>query len=515
MPSVELAGNPVQAVESHDVVDAQRVGPAERVTQHGDDVAVLARPDADRVQRRESPVLARLEEGIGRGAPAHGRGEGLGLPPRVEARRVHPDGHVEIQAGRALGHAGGRELGGRHPLGVEVVPLGGGVDQLRWHLPRTRTAPGRLAGTGHLVGCTEARVGRDLGVGAHPVFERLAAGAPVLEEGLGQGGEDAPRRGHDRRVVDEHRLAGCRHGPADVVGLEQGDGRRGDLELGQGGRVHVELVPGQLRDREVGTRVDGFVQVGRVEGQRADKLAAEALHPAGERCKVAVATDAGVRVGAQGMQRQERPPAPRRLGAARRDHQQALGLHARRLEAQAVVARRQVGRRCAEPELVGAESAPVARQGPDRAGDRRAEPLALDRPVLELEDLPAVARMDVGGQLDHQVLRVTDVVDEHRLEGAPLGRRLAPQRLGGATGRVDRRAQRPEHRHQCLGRRLVLRAVDAFIRRDHPPRLGQGGELGARAWRLSSFRRCAHRSPRMSRTPSAGMSTHSGRALAS
>jgi len=51
--------------------------------------------------------------------------------------------------------------------------------------------------------------------------------------------------------------------------------------------------------------------------------------------------------------------------------------------------------------------------------------------------------MDVGGQLDHQVLRVTDVVDEHRLEGAPLGRRLAPQRLGGATGRVDRRASAP------------------------------------------------------------------------
>jgi len=113
MPSVELAGNPVQAVESHDVVDAQRVGPAERVTQHGDDVAVLARPDADRVQRRESPVLARLEEGIGRGAPAQTTRRRTRAPTTGRSPTGAPRWACRDTGRRALGHAGGRELGGR------------------------------------------------------------------------------------------------------------------------------------------------------------------------------------------------------------------------------------------------------------------------------------------------------------------------------------------------------------------------------------------------------------------
>ena len=74
-------------------------GVAEGLAQLGDEVAVAVVPEAFGMQRREPPVLAAGEERVGRGTAAHAGGEGVPLPPGVEAGGVHAHREVEVEAG--------------------------------------------------------------------------------------------------------------------------------------------------------------------------------------------------------------------------------------------------------------------------------------------------------------------------------------------------------------------------------------------------------------------------------
>ena len=121
MAGVEALGDPVEALQSHDVIDAQVGGVTERPPQHADEVAVAVVSDPLGVERRKRPILPAGEEEVGWRAPVCPRHERIGRPERVEPIGMDADGEVGVERDR---RRGGGQLLRRHPLGVEVVRRG-------------------------------------------------------------------------------------------------------------------------------------------------------------------------------------------------------------------------------------------------------------------------------------------------------------------------------------------------------------------------------------------------------
>src|SRR3990172_1644820 len=126
LASRESPGNPVQAVQPHDMVEAQQAGVTEMMAQTLDVVAVTLAPNRFGAKRRKPPVLAFDEESVRRRAPVRFQGEKRALAPNVIAVPVYAEGKIEIKRSAA----GPRffrqraELFVRQPLNVEMIPLG-------------------------------------------------------------------------------------------------------------------------------------------------------------------------------------------------------------------------------------------------------------------------------------------------------------------------------------------------------------------------------------------------------
>ena len=90
--------HPEQAVQPHDVVDAQQAAVTHLRLEACPQIRMVGRDRGDRMDRPQSPVLTLREEAVWRSADAHVGREPLGVFPDVETRRTHPDRQVEIQA---------------------------------------------------------------------------------------------------------------------------------------------------------------------------------------------------------------------------------------------------------------------------------------------------------------------------------------------------------------------------------------------------------------------------------
>jgi len=118
MAASKPSGIQLQPLQTHDVVDPQVGGVSEGPPEHTDEIGVpVVRISSG--WRGETPNPGRPRR-RGRGAlPVHSPREGTGGPDGVETVGMDADGEVGVERDRGCG---GRELLGRHPLGVEVVP---------------------------------------------------------------------------------------------------------------------------------------------------------------------------------------------------------------------------------------------------------------------------------------------------------------------------------------------------------------------------------------------------------
>jgi len=110
--------NPVEPVESHDVVDPEQAGCTEMVSEYRANVPVSVLADPFRVERGETPDLPAGEERIGRRTGTHACHEEFRPRPDIESLWVHAQREIEVQC-RALART---ELVGRQPLSDQVHP---------------------------------------------------------------------------------------------------------------------------------------------------------------------------------------------------------------------------------------------------------------------------------------------------------------------------------------------------------------------------------------------------------
>jgi hypothetical protein len=92
--AVRAIGNPVQAMESHHMFDAQQASVFQMVPDARDRVRMTLPPRDFGVERGKAPVLPGCEERIGRRAPGHAFGEQIAVPPCVVAFGVQAEREV-------------------------------------------------------------------------------------------------------------------------------------------------------------------------------------------------------------------------------------------------------------------------------------------------------------------------------------------------------------------------------------------------------------------------------------
>jgi hypothetical protein len=237
-------GDPVQAVEGHDVVDPEHAGGLELGPEDRPQIGVAALPRALRVGWREAPVLAPDEEVVGGRAHRRAAGEEAAVAPQVVGARVDPQGQVEVETGTRLPGAGGDapHLGVGQELDDEVVAPHLVVEVLGGHEgPRVAR---RQALRPRLPGLAQPRPHRpERGVGFHlraAAQERfqlrppgIAAGR-LAEELAGQGREHRALGPHDLAVLD---LGRGGEGLAGLAELRRGQELAGSLGAGLGPRL--------------------------------------------------------------------------------------------------------------------------------------------------------------------------------------------------------------------------------------------------------------------------------------
>src|SRR5258705_6820267 len=115
-------------MEAHHVVDAQEAGDGQLMLDDVGKELVSIAPAALRMERRETPVLAAGEKGVGGRAEADAVEEEIAMTPVVEAVRVRTEGEVEIQGLPALCDVSRkrRQLEAHHPLRPFVPAHGRG-----------------------------------------------------------------------------------------------------------------------------------------------------------------------------------------------------------------------------------------------------------------------------------------------------------------------------------------------------------------------------------------------------
>ena len=125
----ESFGNPIEAMEAHDVIEAEHAGDAEVVADDVDPVAIVVFAEPLGMEGGEAPILTAGEHGVGRGAAAGVEGVELGVEPDVEAFGVHAKREIKVEADPlgAGGVGGSGNLFVGEPLGVgEVARVRGG-----------------------------------------------------------------------------------------------------------------------------------------------------------------------------------------------------------------------------------------------------------------------------------------------------------------------------------------------------------------------------------------------------
>src|SRR5262249_20573327 len=110
--------DPVEAEQTHDVVDPQAGAMTERPSQRLDPRLIAGGAQLPGVERRQGPVLAARVEKVWRGADPHIRGEFLLPAPRVRTTWVDAYGQVLDHANRP-GRVG--QLAVSQPLQPGVV----------------------------------------------------------------------------------------------------------------------------------------------------------------------------------------------------------------------------------------------------------------------------------------------------------------------------------------------------------------------------------------------------------
>jgi len=76
-------------MQPHDVIDAEQTGVAHLEPEKLNQVPIMVRAHALRIQRRKTPVLAFCKERIGRGPCTHVERETFALAPNIVSIRMH------------------------------------------------------------------------------------------------------------------------------------------------------------------------------------------------------------------------------------------------------------------------------------------------------------------------------------------------------------------------------------------------------------------------------------------
>ncbi len=153
MAGVEALGNPVEALQAHDMIDPQVRSVPDGASHRLDEVAVPVLPHPLGMERGERPVLPTFEEQIRRCPTMHTGHEDMRRPHRVESFRVHTNREIGVERRRGRRHG---QLLRRRPLCVEVVAGGGRAPPCRAAGPAaSRSARKRAYATSS--GCCSAK----------------------------------------------------------------------------------------------------------------------------------------------------------------------------------------------------------------------------------------------------------------------------------------------------------------------------------------------------------------------
>ncbi len=310
-------GDPEEAEESHDVVDAQAAAMVERGADRLDERSVAERAQPVWDERRQSPVLAAGHEAIGRGADRGAGGQRVLPGPGVGPVGVHADRQVLHDSDL---DGGGLELPLEEPLQPLVKAHARGV-----RLREARDV--RRVGTAVL---RRPRVpAATVALGQHAKGRELAKACtafsnPTLEVRAGR------RALRPQPLQRLHLEVEYPRAVDHALGAEGAAQRRQPLELGaeRRGLRHV-LDPEIERVHEAAARRVIGARLLRAKGQRRDeriyqyRARAQAGGPAAERSQVGKVADApGVRRARRIELRRPAPAATRRYRTAARAHDQ-------------------------------------------------------------------------------------------------------------------------------------------------------------------------------------------------
>ena len=289
-------GDHEQAVEAHDMVEAEEVRVLQVVAQRRDEVGVALLACGLGVHGREAPVLAAGEDGIGRGPDGGAGDEQFGALPDVVPAGVCAHGQIEVELPGAFGHLGAEsaELFVHGELRVEVVAL----------VFRAEVALAEVALTHALGPVLPGRVlqfpdGAEAGVVAdlrRVAEERLVLRALVCarcEKGLCEQLDGAALVRRHGPVVDQPGLA-QRGGLLAVLGAgQQGLGLIAGLEAGGALGIEQQLIPEQAGDGSVRAGVEHLaLEEGREQREGGDQVGPVVRAPRGEIAQVGEVADA-------------------------------------------------------------------------------------------------------------------------------------------------------------------------------------------------------------------------------